>query len=123
MSVGVLIGVMITIVVGVVLIPLITSTVADSDVSDGVKALVNILPIFIITFVVIGLFASLARGASSPRKKDKDNYKLSKRYHQVNVNPAPKQDAPKVASWPPETPKGKKSTEPNKEEEHLFGKR
>lgn len=57
MDLGVLIGIVVTIVIGVVFVPVVTNTIADLDtttVSNSVVSLLNILPIIVVTLLIVG---------------------------------------------------------------------
>ena len=57
MDLGVLIGIVVTIVIGVVFVPVVTNTIADLDtttVADSVVSLLNILPIIVVTLLIVG---------------------------------------------------------------------
>lgn len=67
MDIGVLIGIVVTLVIGVALIPVVTDTIADLDTSDmdsSVISLINILPIIVVTILIVGAvgyFAAVGR--------------------------------------------------------------
>jgi len=67
MDIGVLIGIVVTLVIGVALIPVVTDTIADLDTSSmdsSVISLINILPIIVVTILIVGAvgyFAAVGR--------------------------------------------------------------
>lgn len=67
MDIGVLIGIVVTLVIGVALIPVVTDTIADLDTTNmdsSVVSLINILPIIVVTILIVGAvgyFAAVGR--------------------------------------------------------------
>jgi len=67
MDIGVLIGIVVTLVIGVALIPVVTDTIADLDTTNmdsSVTSLINILPIIVVTILIVGAvgyFAAVGR--------------------------------------------------------------
>lgn len=67
MDIGVLIGIVVTLVIGVALIPVVTDTIADLDTTNmdsSVISLINILPIIVVTILIVGAvgyFAAVGR--------------------------------------------------------------
>jgi Tfp pilus assembly protein PilO len=91
MDIGVLIGIVITVVIGVTLIPVVSETIKTldtSNMSSGMASLINILPIIVVTMVIIGIgYFVTAGGAKEDREisssvafaKDRElNQRLSK---------------------------------------------
>ena len=64
MLVAALIGIMISIVVGVSLIPTILTTIRalPTDTPDGLKALVNVLPYVFVAVILLGAVAWIGGG-------------------------------------------------------------
>jgi hypothetical protein len=87
-----LIGIVITVVIGVTLIPVVSETIKTldtSNMSSGMASLINILPIIVVTMVIIGSvgYFVTAGGAKEDREisssvafaKDRElNQRLSK---------------------------------------------
>ena len=73
MMVAVLVGIMIAVVVGVSLIPAITSTIANlpSDTPAGLTALINILPYLFVAVILLGAVSWVARGMGDGGYKSK----------------------------------------------------
>ena len=70
MDIGVLIGIVVTLVIGVALIPVVTDTIADLDTTNmdsSVVSLVNILPIIVVTILIVGAVGYFAiTGRNNP---------------------------------------------------------
>ena len=68
MDIGVLIGIVVTIVIGVALIPVVTDTIASLDtktMSSATVSLIKILPIIVVTLLIVGsvgYFVLVGRG-------------------------------------------------------------
>ena len=68
MDIGVLIGIVVTIVIGVALIPVVTDTIASLDtrtMSSATVSLIRILPIIVVTLLIVGsvgYFVLVGRG-------------------------------------------------------------
>jgi NAD/NADP transhydrogenase beta subunit len=57
MDIGVLIGIVVTIVIGVALIPVVTDTINSLDtstMSSATVSLIKILPIIVVTLLIVG---------------------------------------------------------------------
>jgi uncharacterized membrane protein YkvI len=68
MDIGVLIGIVVTIVIGVALIPVVTDTIDALDtktMSSATVSLIKILPIIVVTLLIVGsvgYFVLVGRG-------------------------------------------------------------
>ena len=73
MMVAVLVGIMIAVVVGISLIPAITSTIANlpSDTPAGLTALINVLPYLFVAVILLGAVSWVARGMGDGGYKSK----------------------------------------------------
>jgi len=67
MDIASLIGVVVSIVIGIALIPVVTGAVSDLDTTNmdsSVVSLINILPIIVVTILIVGAvgyFAAVGR--------------------------------------------------------------
>lgn len=68
MNIASLIGIVVSIVIGVALLPVVTGTIGDLDTTNmdsSVISLINILPIIVVTILIVGAvsyFAFTGRG-------------------------------------------------------------
>jgi len=79
MDIGVLIGVVVSVVIGVAIIPVVSDmmkTLDTTNMSSATMSLINILPIIVVTFIIIGSvgFFVTGSGGNKEEKKFENNY-------------------------------------------------
>jgi len=63
MNISSLIGIVVSIVIGIALLPVVTDTIADLDTTSmdsSVVSLINILPIIVVTILIVGAVSYFA---------------------------------------------------------------
>ena len=63
MNISSLIGIVVSIVIGIALLPVVTDTIADLDTTSmdsSVISLINILPIIVVTILIVGAVSYFA---------------------------------------------------------------